>query len=96
MHQDLRRELDELLKEAEEGDPFEPYYMTRTTADQIVVVYAALGEWHKAMDWVEKAYERRPVRLRRLLTEPPFDRRGLAVDPRYARLLRAAVMEDLL
>jgi hypothetical protein len=96
MHQDLRRELDELLKAAEEGDPFEPYYMTRTTADQIVVVYAALGEWHKAMDWVEKAYERRPVRLRRLLTEPPFDRRGLAVDPRYARLLRAAVMEDLL
>jgi hypothetical protein len=96
MHRDLRRELDELLKAAEEGDPFEPYYMTRTTADQIVVVYAALGEWHKAMDWVEKAYERRPVRLRRLLTEPPFDRRGLAVDPRYARLLRAAVMEDLL
>jgi hypothetical protein len=36
------------------------------------------------------------VRLRRLLTEPPFDRRGLAVDPRYSRLLRAAVMEDLL
>jgi tetratricopeptide (TPR) repeat protein len=96
MHQDLRRELDELLKEAEEGDPFEPYHMTRTTADQIVVVYAALGEWQKAMDWVERAYERRPVRLRRLLTEPPFDRRGLAVDPRYARLLRAAVMEDLL
>lgn len=96
MHQDLRRELDELLKEAEEWDPFEPYHLTRTTADQLVVVYAALGEWHKAMDWVERSYERRPVRLRRLLTEPPFDRRGLAVDPRYARLLRAAVMEDLL
>jgi tetratricopeptide (TPR) repeat protein len=96
VQRDLRRELEEVLHEAEQTDPFEPYYMTRTTADQIVVVYAALGEWHKAMDWVEKAYERRPVRLRRLLTEPPFDRRGLAVDPRYARLLRAAVMEDLL
>jgi tetratricopeptide (TPR) repeat protein len=96
VQRDLGRELDELLQEAEETDPFEPYYMTRTTADQIVVVYAALSEWHQAMDWVEKAYERRPVRLRRLLTELPFDRRGLAVDPRYARLLRAAVMEDLL
>ena len=32
----------------------------------------------------------------RVLTELPFDRRGLAVDPRYARLLRAAVLEDLL
>jgi hypothetical protein len=96
MRRDLRRELEELLGEAEKTDPFEPYYMTRTTADQIVVVYAALGEWHKAMDWVERSYERRPVRLRRLLSEPPFDRRGLAVDPRYARLLRAAVMEDLL
>jgi hypothetical protein len=31
-----------------------------------------------------------------VLTELPFDRRGLAVDPRYARLLRAAVLEDLL
>jgi tetratricopeptide (TPR) repeat protein len=78
MRRDLRRELEELLGEAEMTDPFEPYYMTRTTADQIVVVYAALGEWHKAMDWVERSYERRPVRLRRLLTEPPFDRRGLA------------------
>ena len=96
IQRDLRRELDELLKQAEEKDPFSPYYLTRTAADQIVVVYASLGEWHKAMDWVERSYERRPVRLRRLLTEPPFDRRGLAVDPRYARLLRAAVMEDLL
>ena len=96
MRRDLRRELEELLQQAEEKDPFEPYYLTRTLADQIVITYAGLGEWHKAMDWVERAWQRRPVRLRRMLTEPPFDRRGLAVDPRYARLLRAAVMEDLL
>ena len=96
LQRDLRRELEDLLQQAEKGDPFEPYYWTRTTADQIVVTYAALGEWHQAMDWVEKAYQRRPVRLRRMLTELPFDRRGLAVDPRYARLLRVAVMEDLL
>lgn len=96
LQRDLRRELDELLQQAERTDPFADYHLTRTTADQIVLVYAGLGEWHKAMDWVERAYDRRPVRLRRMLTEPPFDRRGLAVDPRYARLLRVAVMEDLM
>jgi tetratricopeptide (TPR) repeat protein len=93
---DLERELGELLTQAESSDPFAGYYLTRTLADQIVVTCAALGDWHRAMDWVERAYHRRPVRLRRLLTEPPFDRRGLAVDPRYARLLRAAVLEDLI
>jgi serine/threonine protein kinase len=96
MHQDLRLELADLLRKAEETDPFEPYYLTRTTADQIIITCAALGDWHQAMDWVERSYDRRPVRLRRVLTELPFDRRGLAADPRYARLLRAAVMEDLL
>jgi tetratricopeptide (TPR) repeat protein len=96
IERDLRRELNDLLRRAEESDPFAEYYLTRTPADQIIMTYAALGEWHKAMDWVERAYHRRPVRLRRMLTEPPFDRHGLAVDPRYARLLRVAVMEDLL
>ncbi|HEY3746046.1 MAG TPA: protein kinase [Gemmatimonadaceae bacterium] len=96
IQRDLQRELEDLLRRAEESDPFAEYYLTRTPADQIIMTYAALGEWHKAMDWVERAYHRRPVRLRRMLTEPPFDRHGLAVDPRYARLLRVAVMEDLL
>jgi tetratricopeptide (TPR) repeat protein len=96
IQRDLRRELDDLLRRAEESDPFAEYYLTRTPADQIIMTYAGLGEWHEAMDWVERAYHRRPVRLRRMLTEPPFDRRGLAVDPRYARLLRVAVMEDLM
>ena len=96
LRRDLARELAELLERAEASDPFANYYLTRTLADQIVVICAALGDWTQAMDWVERAYARRPVRLRRLLTEPPFDRRGLAVDPRYARLLRAAVLEDLL
>jgi tetratricopeptide (TPR) repeat protein len=96
IERDLRRELDDLLRRAEESDPFAEYYLSRTPADQIIMTYAALGEWHKAMDWVERAYHRRPIRLRRMLTEPPFDRHGLAVDPRYARLLRVAVMEDLM
>ena len=96
IQRDLRRELDGLLEQAGRTDPFADPSLTRTPADQIVLTYAALGEWQQAMDWVERGYERRPVRLRRVLTELPFDRRGLAVDPRYARLLRAAVLEDLL
>ena len=96
IQRDLRRELESLLQQAEREDPFAHAYNTRILADQIVVVCAALGDWHRAMDWVMQGYQRRPVRLRRMLTEPPFDRRGLAVDPRYARLLRVAVLEDLL
>jgi hypothetical protein len=48
------------------------------------------------MDWVEQAYHRRPGRLRRVLCDLPFDRRGLAVDPRYARLLRTSGLDELL
>jgi len=96
LERDKRRELDALIRRAEAGDAQEIYYLTRTLSDQIVMNAANLGEWKLAMDWVERAYAQRPVRLRRMLTEPPFDRRGLAVDPRYARLLRVAVLEDLL
>ncbi len=96
IQRDLRRDLNDLLRQADASDPFAHMYQSRTVADQIVLTCAALGEWHLAMDWVERAWDRRPVRLRRMLTDPPFDRRGLAVDPRYARMLRAAVLEDLL
>jgi tetratricopeptide (TPR) repeat protein len=93
---DVRRELDQLLSEAEKNDPFAEYFTSRSPADCIIVAYAELGEWTGAMDWVERAYERRPGRLRRMLTDPPYDHQGLAVDPRYARLLRVAGLEDLL
>jgi hypothetical protein len=58
--------------------------------------HAGLGEWREAMDWVERAYERRPGRLRRMLTDMPVDYRGLAVDPRYARLMRVAGLDDFI
>lgn len=96
LRRDIRRELDGLLEQAGQGDPFAEYSTTRTLADRIVLGHAELGAWHEAMDWVERAYERRPGRLRRMLTDLPFDHHGLAVDPRYARLLRVAGMEDLL
>lgn len=92
---DRRRELEDLLQQAERSDPFAAFFST-TTADRIVMAYAALGQWHPAMDWVERWYQRRPGRLRRALTDFPFDRQGLAVDPRYAKLLRVSGMEDLM
>ena len=95
IRKDVRRELDSLLQQAESTDPF-LHHVRRTVADRIVSGYAELGEWRQAMDWVERAYERRPGRLRRMLADLPVDYRGLAVDPRYARLLRVAGMEELI
>lgn len=93
---DLHRELAELLARAQQEDPFEDRSSTRQLADKILIVLAELGEWTQAMDWVERAYLRRPGRLRRVLNDLPYDHHGLARDPRYARLLRAAGIEDLL
>jgi serine/threonine protein kinase/tetratricopeptide (TPR) repeat protein len=95
IRRDLRRELDGLLRQAETSDPFLDN-VRRNVADRIASGHAELGEWREAMDWVERAYNRRPGRLRRMLTDMPVDYRGLAVDPRYARLLRVAGLEDLI
>lgn len=93
---DLRRELDALLPRAEQEDPFRDLGGSRQLADKIVIVLAELGEWSQAMDWIERGYHRRPGRLRRVLTDLPYDHHGLASDPRYVRLLRTAGLEDLL
>lgn len=93
---DVQRELDQLLSQAENEDPLIEYFSSRSPGDCIIIAYAELGEWSKAMDWIERAYQRRPGRLRRMLTDHPYDHHGLAVDPRYARLLRVAGLEELL
>jgi tetratricopeptide (TPR) repeat protein len=95
IRRDVGRELDALVRQAERSDPFEDAFR-RNAGDRIISGYAGLGAWREAMDWVERAYERRPGRLRRMLTDLPVDFRGLAVDPRYARLMRVAGMEDLI
>ena len=93
---DIRRDLAEALAQAASEDPFRDVKITRWLSDKIILLLAELGEWSQAMDWVEKGYLRRPGRLRRVLTDLPFDRHGLALDPRYARLLRTAGLEELL
>lgn len=92
---DVRRELNVLLLDAEKTDPF-LHHVRRTVADRIVAAHAELGEWDEAMVWVEKAYDRRPGRLRRMLADLPVDYHGLAVNPRYARLMRVAGMEEFM
>ena len=93
---DVRRELIQLLEQAASEDPFINTSSSRQLSDRIIVAYAELGEWKSAMDWVERGYHRRPGRLRRVLTDFLFDRRGLAIDPKYAPLLRNAGLESLL
>ncbi len=92
---DVRREVDGLLLDAERSDPFYDYFR-RTVGDRLASGYAELGDWHSAMDWVLKAFENRPGRLRRMLADMPVDFRGFAVDPRYTRLMRVAGLEDLI
>ena len=92
---DLRRELDALLEVAAATDPFAEDWK-RNLADRIAGGYAELGQWTEAMDWVQRIHDRRPGRLRRMLSEMPVDYRGLAVDPRYTRLMRVAGLEELI
>ena len=93
---DLRRELEQLLEKAQVEDPFQDVATSRQASDKILIVLAELGEWNRAMDWVEQGYHRRPGRLRRVLMDLPYNRKGLAVDARYARVLRTAGLADLI
>jgi tetratricopeptide (TPR) repeat protein len=93
---DLRRALDQMLASAGEGDPFAHHPATPSLGDRIALAYADLAEWLPSVTWIERAYARSPRRLRRLLMDQPFDRAGLATEPRYVRLLRAAGLDDLL
>jgi len=91
---DLQREAEQLLAEAGRSDPFEKG-QTRTTADRLIITYSWFGDWANAMTWIERAYANRPGRLRRVLMDLPIDRKGLATEPRYARLLRVSGLEGL-
>ncbi|MDQ8164850.1 MAG: serine/threonine-protein kinase [Gemmatimonadota bacterium] len=93
---DIRRDLAALHERVTTEDPFTDLNVSRQLADYMVMAHAELGEWHKAMDWVERGFYRRPGRLRRVLLDLPFEHRGLAVDPRYAPMLRTAGLEEFL
>jgi serine/threonine-protein kinase len=52
----------------------------------IASIYAALGRYNEAFDWLEKAYEDRSYQLIYLKVDPAFD--VLRSDPRFADLIR--------
>jgi tetratricopeptide (TPR) repeat protein len=91
---DLLREVEQLLAEAGRSDPFDKS-QTRTTSDRLIIAYSQLGDWANAMTWIERSYANKPGRLRRVLMDLPIDRKGLATNPRYARLLRVAGLEGI-
>ncbi|HJR33726.1 MAG TPA: hypothetical protein VJ817_02170, partial [Gemmatimonadales bacterium] len=62
--------------------------------ERIVALYAQLGEWTKAMDWVMKLVEHRPRRFRLIVANPQLA--GLRRDPRFQALVREQGLEELL
>lgn len=50
------------------------------------MLYAGLGDWEQALDWLEKAYEERADGLTWINVEPMFD--GLRQQPRFQALVK--------
>jgi serine/threonine protein kinase/Flp pilus assembly protein TadD len=93
---DLLVEIDRLLARSAEQNPFDDTPTNNSVGDRLALTYSQLGDWPNALAWIERAYADRPGRLRRLLMELPFDRRGLATERRFVRLLQLAGLEELL
>jgi hypothetical protein len=91
---DLERECQELLARARKEDPFAAEAAGRPLAEALILALAERGRWTEAMDWVARGAQQRPAWLARVLRELPITSSGLAVDPRYAPLLRAAGLEE--
>lgn len=93
---DLLAEVERLKAQLGEGAPFSEGPTTNSLGDRLALAYSQLGDWPNAVAWIERAYAHRPGRLRRMLMDLPYDRRGLATERRFVRLLRLAGLEDLL
>lgn len=65
-----------------------------TPEHRIARLYARLGDWPHALDWVLREHQRRPGRLVYVLANPDFD--GIRTDPRFLPLVRSAGLESLL
>ena len=77
MQAEVRKVLDELRRLSRS------HYVDAT---RFALVYTGLGERDRAMEWLEKAYERRDMGLIMLRPDPRFD--PLRNDPRYQSLIR--------
>jgi len=77
MQAEARKVLDELRRSSRS------HYVDGT---RFALIYTGLGERERAMEWLEKAYERRDMGLIMLRPDPRFD--PLRNDPRYQSLIR--------
>jgi len=90
---DLRDRIDSLVRATSE-----PYLLPRDTIPptreaQIAVLYARLGEWSSAMDWIVRERQRRPRRFRLYVTNPDFAE--LRTDPRFMKLVEEDGLQGL-
>ena len=79
---EARAVLDELLKLSAER--YVPPY-------NFAIVHNALGESHKALDWLEKGYEQKDVRMVFLTVEPKWN--NLRSEPRFLNLIKRMKLE---
>jgi tetratricopeptide (TPR) repeat protein len=91
---DLTRQVEALV-----ADSLRPYRLPEDTVpllreERIAALYAQLGQWTRAMDWVERLHTRRSKRFRLFVTNPHFA--GLRSDPRFLPLVRREGLERLL
>jgi hypothetical protein len=90
----LQREVDSLVAIADR-----PYSYPADTIPlplregRIATIYAQLGEWTRAMDWVLREGQRRPRRFRLYVANPEFA--GLRNDPRFLALVQREGLESL-
>ena len=88
---DLQRRVDSLVAVAPAAPGLDTVPPLRE--NRIATLYAQLGEWTRAMDWVLKERERRPKRFRLYVANPDFA--GLRNDPRFMVLVRQEGLESL-
>jgi tetratricopeptide (TPR) repeat protein len=83
---DLERRIDSLRRAPESRGPVPADTVPPLREHRIAWLYAQLGRWTEAMDWVLREYRRRPTRFRTVVMDPAFA--GLARDPRFRELKR--------
>ena len=93
LERDLRARVDSLTRAAllppSEADTVVPLRETR-----LVLANAQLGDWERALDWIEREYARRPGRFRLWLVHP--DVAPLWNHPRLLALARREGLDSLL